>query len=124
MFDHVGFEVRDLRRSLKFYELALAPLGSKLLVHLEKWKAAGFGTTRPQFWIGEGEPKSGPDEVHVCFSAKSRDEVRAFYDSAVRAGGKDNGAPGVRPEYHENYYGAFVLDPDGYNIEACCHTPE
>jgi catechol 2,3-dioxygenase-like lactoylglutathione lyase family enzyme len=124
MFDHVGFEVRDLQKSKAFYEKALAPLGVKCLVFWEEYKAAGFGTERPRFWIGGGKPGNGPDEVHLCFAAKNRAEVRAFYDAALAAGGRDNGKPGLRPEYHENYYGAFILDPDGNGIEACCHLPE
>lgn len=125
MFDHMGFEVRDLKKSKRFYEQTLAPLGIKLVMNLEEYGAAGFGNEgRPRFWIGEGEPKGGHDEVHLCFSAKNRAEVRAFYDAAMQAGARDNGKPGLRPEYHEHYYGAFVLDPDGYNIEACCHKPE
>jgi catechol 2,3-dioxygenase-like lactoylglutathione lyase family enzyme len=124
MLDHIGFEVRDLQKSKAFYEKALAPLGIRLILDLKEWNAAGFGKDRPQFWIGKGEPKGGEDEVHLCFSAKNRAEVRAFYEAAIQAGAKDNGRPGLRPEYHENYYGAFVLDPDGYNIEACCHLPE
>ena len=119
----MGFEVKDLQKSKKFYESALAPLGIKLLVYLEEYQAAGFGTDRPRFWLGGGE-STGADEVHLCFSAKNRAEVRAFYDAAMQAGAKDNGKPGLRPEYHEHYYGAFVHDPDGHNIEACCHVPE
>jgi catechol 2,3-dioxygenase-like lactoylglutathione lyase family enzyme len=124
MFDHVGFEVRDLEKSIRFYEATLAPLGIRLLVNLKDWNAAGFGTDRPRFWLGAGAPKNDADEVHLCFAAKNRAEVRAFYDAAMKAGARDHGKPGPRPEYHENYYGAFVLDPDGHNIEACCHLPE
>jgi catechol 2,3-dioxygenase-like lactoylglutathione lyase family enzyme len=124
MFDHIGIEVRDLERSKKFYSQALEPLGSRLVVDLIEWDAAGFGIERPQFWIGKGTPTAGDDEVHICFTAKNRKEVRAFFESAIQAGGRENGKPGLRPQYHPNYYGAFVLDPDGYNIEACCHLPE
>src|SRR4051794_28675293 len=124
MFDHVGFEVGDLKKSKAFYQKALAPLGIKLIADLEQWSAAGFGTERPRFWIGGGKPQAGEDEVHVSFAAKDRAQVRAFYEAAIAAGGRDNGKPGPRPEYHENYYGAFVFDPDGHNIEACCHHPE
>ena len=124
MFDHVGFTVRDIKKSKEFYEKALAPLGVKLVTYLEEWGAAGFGITRPEFWLGKGEPHSGEDEVHLCFSAKNRAEVRAFYEAAIKAGGRDNGPPGLRPMYHENYYGAFVLDLEGHGIEACCHLPE
>jgi catechol 2,3-dioxygenase-like lactoylglutathione lyase family enzyme len=124
MFDHIGFEIRDLEISKRFYEAALAPLGIKLVADLKEWKTAGFGIDRPQFWIGPGKPTNGQDEVHVCFKANSRAEVRAFYEAAMKAGGTDNGKPGPRPEYHPDYYGAFVFDPDGHNIEACCRTPE
>lgn len=124
MFDHVGFEVRDLEKSKKFYENALAPLGVKLIADLKEWGAAGFGTDRPRFWLGSGKPSNGTDELHICFSAKNRAEVHAFYEAAIAAGAKDNGKPGLRTEYHEHYYGAFVLDFDGHNIEACCHHPE
>ena len=82
----------------------------------------GFGAgQKPFFWIGDGESPSGP--LHVAFTAGSRAAVDAFYAAALRAGGKDNGPPGLRPHYHANYYGAFVLDPDGHNIEAVCHAP-
>ncbi len=124
MFDHLGFDVRDLKISKAFYESALAPLGVRLLAYSEDWQAAGFGTDRPRFWIAKGDPTNGDDELHVCFSAKSRAEVRAFYEAALKSGGRDHGQPGLRPQYHENYYGAFILDPDGHNIEACCHLPE
>ncbi len=82
---------------------------------------AGFGDERPHFWIGTGKPLVG--RLHVAFAAKNRADVRAFYEAALAAGGIDNGAPGLRPHYHENYYGAFVLDPDGHNIEAVNHLP-
>lgn len=124
MFDHIGFAVSDLSKSKKFYETALAPLGAKLIADLVEYKAAGYGVDSPRFWIGAGKPTSSQDEVHICFAAKNRAEVRAFYEAAIQAGGKDNGKPGLRPEYHANYYGAFVFDPDGHNIEACCHIPE
>ena len=122
MFDHVGFDVRDFQKSKKFYEQALAPLGIKVCLYLEEYSACGFGKERPQFWIGGGKPSNGDDEVHVSFAAKNRAEVDAFYAAAMKAGARDNGKPGPRPEYHAKYYGAFVLDPDGNNIEACCHT--
>jgi len=124
MFDHIGFDVRDLHKSKSFYEAALLPLGIKLMMFSEEWKVAGFGTDRPRFWVGSGQPKNGEGEVHLCFSAKNRAEVRAFYEAAIQAGARDNGKPGPRPEYHANYYGAFVIDPDGHNVEACCHSPE
>jgi catechol 2,3-dioxygenase-like lactoylglutathione lyase family enzyme len=83
--------------------------------------AAGFGVPpKPDFWIGSGSPR---DSIHVAFRAANRALVDAFYKAAISAGGRDNGAPGLRPHYHPNYYGAFVLDPDGHNIEAVCHDP-
>ena len=117
MIDHLGISVSDLQRAIAFYTKALAPLGYALIMTFAQ--AAGFGVGgKPDFWIGIGPP---PGPTHVAFVAKGRAEVRAFYDAAIAAGGKDNGAPGLRPQYHEHYYGAFVLDPDGHNIEAVCH---
>jgi catechol 2,3-dioxygenase-like lactoylglutathione lyase family enzyme len=123
MFDHVSVSVHDLEKSKEFYKKVLAPLGSTLVMDLKEYGAAGFGPERPQFWLGE-DKTSAPQESHICFSAKDRAAVRAFYEAAIKAGGKDNGKPGPRPEYHENYYGAFVYDFDGHNIEACCRKPE
>lgn len=124
MFDHIGIEVRDFEKSKKFYSEALKPLGISLVKDLSQYGAAGYGVDRPKFWIGSGSPTHGADEVHVCFSARSRAEVRAFHEAALAAGARDHGAPGLRPIYHEHYYGAFVLDLDGNNIAACCHLPE
>lgn len=119
MIDHIGISVTDLARSLAFYERALAPLGYALVMKHDYF--AGFGAGgKLDFWVGVGAPK---DRIHVAFRAKGRADVRAFYDAAIAAGGKDNGAPGVRAQYHPDYYGAFVLDPDGHNIEAVCHEP-
>ena len=117
MIDHIGVQVADLDRSVAFYTQALAPLGYVLVMRFEQ--AAGFGIDgKPDFWIGSGKPT---DRLHVAFRAKGRREVRAFHDAAMAAGGTDNGAPGIRAQYHPNYYGAFVRDPDGHNIEAVCH---
>jgi catechol 2,3-dioxygenase-like lactoylglutathione lyase family enzyme len=119
MIDHIGVHVTDLARSKTFYERALAPLGYVLAMTFEQF--AGFGVGgKPDFWIGVEAVR---DRVHVAFRAKGRAEVRAFYEAALAAGGKDNGPPGMRPHYHQDYYGAFVLDPDGHNIEAVCHEP-
>jgi catechol 2,3-dioxygenase-like lactoylglutathione lyase family enzyme len=120
MLDHIGIQVRDLPRSIEFYTKALAPLGCELVMKWEQF--AGFGVKgKPDFWI---DGRKGPsDIIHVAFRATGRAIVRSFYDAALAAGGRDNGAPGVRPQYHEHYYGAFVLDPDGHNIEAVCHEP-
>jgi len=120
MIDHIGVAVSDLERSMEFYKKALAPLGYELLRAFEGF-AAGFGVApKPDFWLGKGEVKQ---PVHVAFRAAGRAQVRAFYEAALAAGGKDNGAPGPRPQYHEHYYGAFVTDPDGHNVEAVCHEP-
>jgi catechol 2,3-dioxygenase-like lactoylglutathione lyase family enzyme len=127
ILDHVGFPVSNFARSLAFYQKVLEALGIKLLKDFKlsddgQDGYAGFGRERPQFWIGSGEALTG--RLHVAFAAKNRDEVIAFHKAALAAGGTDNGAPGLRPHYHANYYGAFVLDPDGHNIEAVTHLPE
>jgi catechol 2,3-dioxygenase-like lactoylglutathione lyase family enzyme len=127
ILDHVGFPVTDYARSVAFYKKALEPLGITVLREFSLSEDgsdgyAGFGRQRPQFWIGTGSPLTG--RLHVAFGATCRQDVQAFYDAALAAGGRDNGAPGLRPHYHENYYGAFVLDPDGHNIEAVTHLPE
>ena len=120
MLDHIGIQVSDLGRSIEFYTKALAPLGYELVMKWEQF--AGFGVGgKPDFWI---DGRKGPtDIIHVAFRANGRAIVRSFYDAAMAAGGKDNGGPGVRPHYHEHYYGAFVIDPDGHNVEAVCHEP-
>src|SRR5262245_50421632 len=126
MIDHVGFAVSDYAKSKRFYEQALKPLGYTLLKEIPaeyteaKQPACGFGANgKPDFWIG-GEGKLA-HPLHVAITAKDRVTVDAFYRAALAAGGKDNGPPGPRPQYHPNYYGAFVRDPDGHNIEAVCH---
>lgn len=136
MIDHIGFSVSDYARAKAFYERALAPLGYALIMEVgpphSEQPAAGFGSAgKPDLWIGatpslpspasEGGLGRGP--LHVAILAKDRATVDAFYRAALAAGGKDNGPPGLRPHYHANYYGAFVLDPDGHNIEAVCHAP-
>jgi catechol 2,3-dioxygenase-like lactoylglutathione lyase family enzyme len=120
MIDHTGLTVSDVKKSKAFYGAALAPLGYTLLIEFED--AAGFGIApKPDLWIGQGVPSTPP--IHIAFRADTRNIVDAFYRAAMAAGGRDNGPPGVRPHYHANYYGAFVLDPDGHNIEAVCHGP-
>ncbi|MBA3458525.1 MAG: VOC family protein [Deltaproteobacteria bacterium] len=120
MIDHTGVQVGDFKRSVEFYKAALAPLGYELIMTFEG-TAAGFGAGgKPDFWL-DGSKKAPTDHIHIAFRAKSRTEVRAFYEAALAAGGTDNGAPGTRPHYHQDYYGAFVRDPDGHNIEAVCH---
>ena len=122
MFDHVGLNVRDYATSRAFYEEALAPLGYRVVMAFDQWKAAGFGTDdKPEFWLSEREPYG--TGTHVAFACANRDEVDAVYEAAMAAGGKDNGAPGIREHYHANYYSAFILDPDGNNFEAVCHKP-
>lgn len=127
MLDHVGFPVKDFERSKAFYLAVLAPLGYGLTLEVTPEmtggtdRHAGFGPPgRPQFWIGTGSGLQG--RLHVAFAATTRANVDAFYQAALAAGATDNGAPGVRPQYHAHYYGAFVLDPDGHNIEAVCHA--
>ena len=129
MLDHAGFPVSDYKRSKAFYEKALAPLGYGLVMEVkqqdqpEDTPAAGFGANgKPDFWIGGEGGLNKP--LHVALLASDRAAVDAFYKEAIAAGGRDNGAPGIRAHYHPNYYGAFVLDLDGHNIEAVCHTPE
>jgi catechol 2,3-dioxygenase-like lactoylglutathione lyase family enzyme len=125
MIDHAGVEVESFERSREFYGAALAPLGIEAVMEFEG--ACGFGypegkfAGKPFFWITErGKPTvSG---AHIAFSAPSRELVDAFHAAALEAGGRDNGEAGPRP-YHEHYYGAFVFDPDGNNVEAVCHKP-
>ena len=121
MLDHAGFAVSDYERSKAFYVQALAPLGLTLLME-PMGQAAGFGKDgRPFFWVEMlGAAVTG--RLHIAFRVDSRAEVDAFHAAALEAGGTDNGAPGVRAIYHPHYYGAYVLDPDGHNIEAVCHT--
>jgi len=128
MIDHVGFTVSDFEHSKAFYLRALAPLGYGLAIEVTPEmtgtdaRHAGFGVGhKPDFWIGTGGAPIGP--LHVAILAPDRAAVDAFHAAALEAGGRDNGAPGLRPQYHPTYYGAFVHDPDGHNIEAVCHDP-
>lgn len=120
--DHIGISVADFAASMDFYVQALAPLGMQKLMEfdIERGKVAGFGAGKPNFWVGNGDD----GRVHVAFAVGTRAEVDAFHAAALAAGGRDNGAPGLRPQYHPDYYGAFVLDPHGHNIEAVCHAPQ
>lgn len=120
-FDHLGFNVSDFAKSRSFYAAALGALGLKPVMEGKDYVAFG-PEQQPEFWVGTSGPI--PARFHVAFAARDRAQVDAFYKAAIAAGGKDNGKPGLRPEYHPNYYGAFVLDPDGHNIEAVCHHPE
>ena len=127
MIDHSGLSVSDFDSATKFYDQALEPLGASQLYVVPKeytggTNVCGYGRDRPTFWLHEDKAQNPP--LHFAFSAENRLQVEAFYKAALAAGGRDNGAPGVRTEYHEHYYGAFVLDPDGNNIEAVCHAPE
>ena len=125
MIDHTGIASEQIKAAQGFYDAAFAALGGGACMVVPKeftggTVVVGYGRERPVFWLHEGAP--GPGR-HVAFSARDRAEVDAFYTAAMAAGGRDNGAPGLRPQYHPNYYGAFVLDPDGNNIEAVCHDP-
>jgi catechol 2,3-dioxygenase-like lactoylglutathione lyase family enzyme len=121
MLDHLILGVSDYERSKAFYSAALAPLGYEVVVEVEGL-SCGFGSAgKPGFFVGARE-RSGP--VHVAFSSPDRAGVDAFHAAAIAAGGADNGKPGLRELYHPDYYGAFVFDPDGNNIEAVCHEPE
>jgi catechol 2,3-dioxygenase-like lactoylglutathione lyase family enzyme len=125
MLDHTGITISNWDKSKRFYEAALKPLAIVVVMEVTAEQTgagahAGFGKgTKPSFWIGNGPHVSGPS--HFAFTAESRAAVDAFDRAALAAGGRDNGAPGIREHYHPNYYGAFVLDPDGNNVEAVCH---
>ncbi|MCT2401688.1 VOC family protein [Novosphingobium mangrovi (ex Huang et al. 2023)] len=128
MLDHIGIGASDFTASCRFYDAALAPLGISRIMELTAEETGGYAGIgygkdgKPFFWLGNDGPR-GPG-VHIAFRADSRAEVDAFYAAAMQAGGRDNGRPGLRPHYHPSYYGAFVFDPDGLNIEAVCHKPE
>jgi len=125
MIDHTGIIVSDFEKSKKFYTEALNPIGYRLLLEFPSsvtgsTNVAGFGEPpKTDFWVAQGTPND--PRIHVAFRVGKRSLVDAFHQAALAAGGRDNGAPGPRPQYHPNYYGAFVLDPDGHNIEVVCH---
>jgi catechol 2,3-dioxygenase-like lactoylglutathione lyase family enzyme len=127
ILDHIGVNVSDYARAKAFYTQALAPLG--IVPIMEFGDAAGFGRGgKPEFWIGARQASFQSSEhlrvitpIHICFRAANREEVDAFHRAAVAAGGKDFGGPGLRPQYHPGYYGAFAIDPDGHNVEAAFH---
>ncbi|KAF3996791.1 VOC family protein [Glaciimonas immobilis] len=127
MIDHTGVVVSDFERSKKFYQSALAAIGYDLLAKfpaavIGHTDVAGFGEAgKPDFWISKGTPNQ--PSIHVAFRVNDRKLVDEFYSVALLAGGKDNGKPGLRTHFHPKYYGAFVLDPDGHNIQAVCHQP-
>lgn len=119
MLDHIGFAVADFKQSRAFYLAALAPLGIAVLAEGDDWAMLG-ANGRGSLWIGTYGTSPGP--LHFAFTAASREEVRRFHAAALAAGGKDHGAPGIRGQYHPNYYAAFVIDPNGHNLEAVCHA--
>ena len=121
MIDHLGLNVSDVAVSRLFYERALEPLGITVLAEYPEFIGMGEGRA-PYLWLAQRDPVG--QAVHVAFHCKQRAVVDSFYEAALKAGGKDNGPPGLREIYHPTYYGAFVLDPDGNNIEAVCHKPE
>jgi catechol 2,3-dioxygenase-like lactoylglutathione lyase family enzyme len=127
MIDHISLGVTDLERSKTFYDAVLKPLGIARLYDYEGGLGYGIGE-KPSFWIGppldDGRPVKAGGGTHVAFTAPDRKAVDAFHRAALAQGATDDGKPGLRPIYHPNYYGAFVLDPDGHKIEACCHAPE
>lgn len=128
MIDHTGLHMSNPQKSRAFYDAALAPLGYKVLMEVPTSVTGGaivlgYGEPpKPDFWIAEGNPEE--PRIHIAFRAANHAQVDAFYKAAMAAGGTDNGPPGPRPHYHANYYGAFVRDPDGHNIEAVCHAAE
>jgi catechol 2,3-dioxygenase-like lactoylglutathione lyase family enzyme len=119
MLDHITLRVRDVAAAKAFYAAALRPLGYAVVMDFPE--GAGLGVDgKPDFWLAADE---GATPQHVAFAAPDRRAVDGFHAAALHAGGKDNGAPGLRPDYHPNYYAAFVLDPSGHNMEAVCHAP-
>lgn len=118
MIDHIGIAISDYELSKQFYLKTLAPLDIELVVEIQGW--AGFGRNdKAEFWFGPDDTIQSP--MHIAFVADSREQVARFYEAAIAAGATDNGKPGIRDMYHPDYYGAFVIDPDGHNIEAVCH---
>lgn len=127
MIDHTGILVADYAKAKAFYDAAFCAMGGSLLMEVPEQytgglKVVGYGRDKPDFWLTESK-EAGPGR-HTAFAARNRAEVDAFYEATMAAGGRDNGGPGLRPDYHPNYYAAFVFDPDGNNIEAVCHAPE
>ena len=121
IIDHIGLAVSDYDKSKQFFSRALAPLGIELVAEVQGWVGLGKGG-KPELWFGVSNEKQTP--MHIAFVADNREQVRAFYSAALAAGGTDNGPPGIREIYHPDYYGAFVIGPDGHNVEAVCHRPE
>jgi catechol 2,3-dioxygenase-like lactoylglutathione lyase family enzyme len=134
MLDHISIAVGDYARARDFYDQVLGALGHARVMNLEEapdFVACGYGASEhePAFWIGSGTGSGGdqtpqpPEGQHIAFRAPDRAAVDAFHAAGLAAGGTDNGAPGLRPHYHPNYYAAFIIDPDGNHLEAVCHTP-
>lgn len=122
IIDHIGIAVSDYEKSLTFYTRVLAPLGIFLVIEVEGWAGFGNNKDKAEFWFGPDEKSQNP--LHIAFLAESRQQVDKFHTAAIAAGATCNGKPDIRAIYHPNYYGAFVIDPDGHNIEAVCHSPE
>jgi catechol 2,3-dioxygenase-like lactoylglutathione lyase family enzyme len=129
MLDHIGLSVADYPKAKSFYDAVMPTIGASCVMAVTAeetggtYEGAGYGLNgKPSFWIGIGARTKG--SLHIAFVAESRAAVDAFYAAAIAAGGTDNGPPGIRAHYHPNYYGAFVFDLDGHNIEAVCHKPE
>jgi len=128
MLDHIGIAASNFGEARRFYDAALHALGYSVMMEVTPEQSGGYHGLgygrdgKPSFWLGNSGPRGAG--MHIAFVARDRAEVDAFYAAAIAAGGKDHGAPGLRAHYHPNYYGAFVLDPDGINVEAVCHLPE
>src|SRR5271154_4682172 len=124
MFDHIGINVHDVPAANTFYTTLLKPLGYSIIFSLPEHQVYGFGRIQPQFWLTPGRDATRHSGLtHIAFSAKNRSQVDAFHAAGLKAGGKCNGPPGVRPQYHRYYYGAFITDLDGHNVECVCHWP-
>lgn len=122
MIDHISLHVTDLKTSKDFYLAALQPIGYEAVMEFPEWNVVGLGANqKPDLWL-EGDGAGKP--THIAFVTEERQKVDAFYEAGIKAGGKDNGKPGLRPQYHSSYYGAFVIDPDGNNIEVVCHKSD
>jgi catechol 2,3-dioxygenase-like lactoylglutathione lyase family enzyme len=121
VFDHIGIAVSSLQESKNFFLEALAPIGVGVVMEVSDAVGLGHGR-KPSFWLGQAEGQPLP--LHLAFTAQNRNQVSEFYRRALAAGGKDNGPPGVRPHYHAHYYAAFVIGPDGHNVEVVCHEPQ
>ena len=121
IIDHIGLAVSDYQKSKQFFSQVLAPLGIGVVTEVHGWTGLGK-SGKAEFWFGQHSSPQSP--MHIAFGAENRAQVRAFHEAALRAGATDNGAPGIGEIYHPNYYGAFVIGPDGHNIEVVCHAEE